>query len=243
MDCKISDVKSFKDCVMVSGDLLFEFHIICDNEGVRWTGLDKGHVSFIECNLSPDFFVEYDCPTPVEIIVDAQEFLNVIKRCNNNDTIILSSDDYKLHVRYVNDHGERNFELKYIDSVENTFNMPPIPFTVTDVPVPFKSLFEYMNDCLLYTTDVKLSIVNGAFTVGTNGDLGAYNGKINLDESYDDDISSVFNVDKLMIFKKFSVFDKLYFSGGNDMPCLFTVHDDSDDVCFKLMVANKIVEE
>ena len=243
MDCKISDVKSFKDCVMVSGDLLFEFHIICDNEGVRWTGLDKGHVSFIECNLSPDFFEEYDCPTPVEIIVDAQEFLNVIKRCNNNDTIILSSDDYKLHVRYVNDYGERNFELKYIDSVENTFNMPPIPFTVTDVPVPFKSLFEYMNDCLLYTTDVKLSIVNGAFIVGTNGDLGAYNGKINLDESYDEDISSVFNVDKLMIFKKFSVFDKLYFSGGNDMPCLFTVHDDSDDVCFKLMVANKIVEE
>lgn len=244
MECKISDVKTFKDCVMVSSEVLFEFHIMCDKDGMRWTGLDKSHVSFIECVLSSEFFVEYTCHTPVEIVIDGGEFQKVIKRCNNSDDIMLVSDDYKLHVKYLNDNGERNFELNYIDDVENSFNLPDIPFSRNNVPVPFKTLFEYMDDCLLYTNHVKLEFIEDTLNVTAAGDLGAYKGKIKLDEEYNGaTVSGVFNIDKLKIFKKFSTFDELYLCLGHNMPCLFMVKDVLDNIGFKLMVAPRIMQD
>ncbi len=243
MRCKINDVKTFKDCVMVSSEILFNFHIICDKEGIRWTGMDKAHVSFIECVFSSDFFESYDYETPVELIVDGNEFQNVIKRCGNSEDIVLVSDEYKLHIKYLNGKNERNFELNYVDEMDNSFNLPNIPFKRTDVEIPKKLLFEYMEDCQLYTTTVNLKLDKDSLIVAADGDLGAYNGKIYLDGKEGESCSSIFSIDKLKVFKKFSTFDELYLSLSQNMPCLFVVKDAMDSVRVKLMVANRISEQ
>lgn len=240
MKAKIIDVKTFKEAVIVSSDVLFEFQIECSSEGIRWVGLDKGKVCFIQSEFKTEFFEEYECDRPEKIIIDSHEFFEVMKRATNKDILELSSNDYSLDIKYSNSKGERVFNIKYIDSVDYQPPMPKIPYTYSDLRVPFKEFFEYLNDCQLYSDTVKFEVKDDKLIIYSNADLGSYEGKINLDDKYDEAISSIFGINFLIQFKKFSEFDELYLSLGDDFPCSLKVKNEANGVECIILIANRI---
>lgn len=78
------------------------------------------------------------------------------------------------------------------------------------------------------------------FYIQSEGDMGNYKGSLQLDKHYGN-VKSSFQVANVDLFEKYSNFDDINLSLGNDMPMIITVK--SDDFESSLMVAPIFTEE
>ena len=82
----------FSTIIRTSSKLMDEIKLECDQDGVRFSGLDKSHICFMCSEFQPNHFLEYDCPEPVSLIIDTTELVKVFSRKKKDDKLIIRDE-------------------------------------------------------------------------------------------------------------------------------------------------------
>ena len=115
LECEITDTKTFKDIIQVTDKIVDEIKITCDNDGLRYSCLDRWHVSFITAEFGKDYFFTYKCEEPETLTVDTSELLNILKRAKSNDLLKISHDEANMILVFIGE-ATRTFRIRLIDA-------------------------------------------------------------------------------------------------------------------------------
>lgn len=135
LECEITDIRTFKDIIQVTDKIVDEIKITCDNDGMRYSCLDRGHVSFISADFNKDYFFTYNCEEPETLTVDSTELLNILKRAKSNDLLRISHDESNLILTFVGE-ATRTFRIRLIDAEYDNPTPPHIEYPVTRLNCP-----------------------------------------------------------------------------------------------------------
>lgn len=194
LKCEISDIRGFRDLVNVTDKIVDEIRFTCDGEGLRYSALDRGHISFISANLDKSFFYTYLCDEPETLTVDSGELLNVLKRGKSDDILSLSHDEGNL-ILVFDGKAKRRFRIRLIDAEYDNPTPPSIDFPV-NVEVGFKDWYESLKDVELYTDKVTIRGRDDQLFICGEGDKGSYEASLQvLDGLVDGAYESTFSLD------------------------------------------------
>lgn len=235
-----TSTKDFQVIMEVASKLLNEVKLECDNDGLRFSGLDKSHICFFNVDFHRQYFEEYNCPTPESLIVDSQEFLEVLKRMKNDDRLIIESNEYHLRILFLGE-ATRTFNLRLIDSDYDTPSMPGLEYPNTDVDVPFSEWIDYLKDCSLYDNKVNVKMREDQLGLSISGDKGSYESWYDVGEDGLETVQSTFSLEYLQKFNALSrISNFLLISLGKDMPLTIKIKDLAETLKVTLLLAPRI---
>ncbi len=239
MKFELKSWKKFKDTILASELMLDEIKFEADSDGLRFRGLDKSHVAFMNLDIKKEYFDTYEIDLPETCIIDVGELVKVLKRIKSNDVLrfIFSEDD--LIIQF---DGEalRTFKIRMIDMVYDAPMLPNLNYEC-EVDVDLKELRESIKDCELYDDRVKISTDEQNVHITAEGGLGDYQSIIPVDTKLES-VESVFSLEWLKRFFKIGdISDIVTLKMGNTKPILLNFEDDELIVMF--LLAPRIEEE
>ena len=237
-----TSTKDFQTIMEVTDKLLSEIKLECDNDGIRFSGLDKSHICFIKVDFDKSYFESYLCEKPETLIVDTGDFLNVLKRMKLDDRLIIESKEDSLIVKFEGE-ATRTFRIYLIDAEYDTPMMPTLSYPNEDLEVSFKYWIDSLKDCKLYDQKVKLLLGEAQLYLICNGDKGSYESVYELDNVVNGCQSS-FSIDFLERFNALGrVSNMVYLSLGDNMPLTLRVKDLLESLSVTLLLAPRIEAE
>lgn len=238
----LNDIKSFKSILSVAETILTEVKFELDNDGLRFRGMDGGHTSYFEADFKKDCFLSYDLDEIDSIIIDTHDMNTILKRVKNTDDATIIINDDVLTIQVLSDGNEKSFKLNSIDMEYDSPNMPLIEYPVS-ADVDFNKFKDNVMDANLYDDRLRVKVVESNLIIHNKSMIGSYESKLQLDEDYQGNLSSVFSMNLISKFLKLSTLsNNVEISLGSDMPILFTLVDDFEDITIKLLIA-PIIEE
>ena len=224
LECEITDIRTFKDIIQVTDKIVDEIKITCDNDGMRYSCLDRGHVSFISADFNKDYFFTYNCEEPETLTVDSTELLNILKRAKSNDLLRISHDESNLILTFVGE-ATRTFRIRLIDAEYDNPTPPNIEYPVTRLE--------------LYTDKITIKTNGDQLLVSGEGDKGSYEAELQaLDNNADRAYKSTFSLDHVK--KLSSVSGSFYLSFGTDMPILLESMNEMEGYSYGMLIAPRI---
>lgn len=238
----LNDIKVFKSILSVAETILTEVKFELDNDGLRFRGMDGGHTSYFEADFKKDCFLSYDLDDIDNIIIDTHDMNTILKRVKNTDDATIIIDDDILTIQVLSDDNEKLFKLNSIDMEYDSPNMPLIEYPVS-ADVDFNKFKDNVMDANLYDDRLRVKVEESNLIIHNKSMIGSYESKLQLDEDYQGNLSSVFSMNLISKFIKLSTLsNNVEISLGSDMPILFTLVDDFEDITIKLLIA-PIIEE
>lgn len=238
----LNDIKSFKSIISVAETILTEVKFELDNDGLRFRGMDGGHTSYFEADFKKDCFLSYDLDEIDSIIIDTHDMNTILKRVKNTDDATIIINDDVLTIQVLSDGNEKSFKLNSIDMEYDSPNMPLIEYPVS-ADVDFNKFKDNVMDANLYDDRLRVKVEESNLIIHNKSMIGSYESKLQLDEDYQGNLSSVFSMNLISKFLKLSTLsNNVEISLGSDMPILFTLVDDFEDITIKLLIA-PIIEE
>ena len=239
MKFKLSNIKNFKDSIITAEQMLDEIKFEADNDGVRFRGLDRSHVAFINLDIKSDYFDEYEIMNPESCIVDTSELVKVLKRSKSNDTLVFSFDAEEIKIQFIGT-ATRTFKIKQVDMEYDSPMMPNIEYPIS-IDVDYKQLQDIVKDAELYSDKLTISTEDQELKIISNGNFGEYISTVPLLVNLKN-CSSVFSLDWLKkFFKLTSVSDVVNVNMGTDMPLLLDFEDE-DGLNVTFLLAPRIEE-
>lgn len=238
LECEITDTKTFKDIIQVTDKIVDEIKITCDNDGMRYSCLDRGHVSFISADFNKDYFFTYNCEEPETLTIDSTELLNILKRAKSNDLLRISHDESNLILTFVGE-ATRTFRIRLIDAEYDNPTPPHIEYPVTRLELSFKDWWDTVKDLELYTDKITIKTNGDQLLVSGEGDKGSYEAELQaLDNNADRAYKSTFSLDHVK--KLSSVSGSFYLSFGTDMPILLESLNGMEGYSYGMLIAPRI---
>lgn len=238
----LNDIKGFKSILSVAETILTEVKFELDNDGLRFRGMDGGHTSYFEADFKKDCFLSYDLDEIDSIIIDTHDMNTILKRVKNTDDATIIINDDVLTIQVLSDGNEKSFKLNSIDMEYDSPNMPLIEYPVS-ADVDFNKFKDNVMDANLYDDRLRVKVEENNLIIHNKSMIGSYESKLQLDEDYQGNLSSVFSMNLISKFLKLSTLsNNVEISLGSDMPILFTLVDDFEDITIKLLIA-PIIEE
>ena len=213
----LNDNNAFKQAFEAISVIVDEVICIVDSEGFRVSALDRSHIAFVNLDLKPNAFDEFDSETPEKIAIDTSEFMKVLKRIKKTDILELSLDDGNLIIGFKGD-VDREFKIRLID-VEYEQPQPPAIEYSSSVEVPSNLVKDCITDMDLFSDKLDFMFDEDYFRVRTNGEFGDADVKYIHGEDIHEVVRATYSIPKLQeIFKasKFSEYVRICI--GNDMP-------------------------
>ena len=239
----LSNVKEFKNIFTVAETILTEIKLECDNDGMRFRGLDGGHTSFFEANFKKSYFTTYELDTVDNIIIDTNEINKIFKRIKNDDDISIIIDTNFLLIKVSSEKNEKTFKLNSVDMEYDSPNIPNIEYPVS-FNINFKEFKETVTDANLYEDRLRMRVESDNLIIFNNSMMGEYESKLKLETSYEDTYTSTFAMDLInRIFKLTSLSNEISINMGTDMPMLMTLTDLFEDIEVRFLIAPRIEED
>ncbi len=215
------DITQIKSSFEAISSIVSEVQIkVSSDEGLTLDALDKSHITLIHFNLKPDYFDEFECPEPLKLDVDADEFYKIMKRGKSDDIMILSADEGNLIIIYEGLSGhERKFKTRLIEIYGEMPAPPEIPYVNDEITVNTKLLKQSVEDMELVGDRVVMKVDEDNFRMESEGDYGDAFMKVLHGKKIEQEVKSVFSLEKIKEMTKadkFSDISKLYI--GNDLP-------------------------
>lgn len=236
----ITTAKEFKNILSVAEAILTEIKLECDNDGIRFRGLDGSHTSFLEVNFNKSYFSDFRLEELDNIIIDASELNKIFKRIKNDDEITFKIGDDVLTIEVASETNEKTFKLNGIDMEYDSPRMPSIDYPV-NVDVNFKEFKENVMDANLYENKLRIKVEDNNLVIFNRGLMGEYESKLKLEQEFEKQYISVFSMDLInRIFKLTTLSDKINISMGTDMPMLMMLSDAFEEINVKFLTAPRI---
>ena len=239
----LSNVKEFKNIFTVAETILTEIKLECDNDGMRFRGLDGGHTSFFEANFKKSYFTSYELDNVDNIIIDTSEINKIFKRIKNDDDISIVIDTNFLLIKVSSEKNEKTFKLNSVDMEYDSPNMPNIEYPVS-FTINFKEFKENVTDANLFEDRLRMKVESDNLIIFNNSMMGEYESKLKLETSYETTYTSTFSMELInRIFKLTSLSNEININMGTDMPMLMTLNDLFEDIEVKFLTAPRIESE
>lgn len=239
----LSNVKEFKNIFTVAETILTEIKLECDNDGMRFRGLDGGHTSFFEANFKKSYFTSYELDNVDNIIIDTSEINKIFKRIKNDDDISIVIDTNFLLIKVSSEKNEKTFKLNSVDMEYDSPNMPNIEYPVS-FTINFKEFKENVTDANLFEDRLRMKVESDNLIIFNNSMMGEYESKLKLETSYENTYTSTFSMELInRIFKLTSLSNEININMGTDMPMLMTLNDLFEDIEVKFLTAPRIESE
>ena len=240
MKFKLDNIKGFKEAIVTAEQMLDEIKFEADTDGVRFRGLDRSHVAFVNMIIRSDYFEEYEIDLPESCIVDSQELVKVLKRSKSDDSLIFSFDESNIKIQFVG-KAKRTFKIKQVDMEYDAPSLPNIEYPI-EIDVDYKQLQDTVKDAELYSEKVTIATEDQELKIISTGNFGEYVSNIPLLVSLQK-CASVFSLDWLKKFFKLSnISDVVTINMGNNMP-LFLSFEDEDGLEVDFLLAPRIEED
>lgn len=237
----LSDTSMFKSAFEAISTIVDEIKCVIDSEGFRITAIDRSHIAFVGLDLKPTVFDEFECDVPDNITIDTDEFMKILKRMKNSDTLTLTSEEGNLVIKLTGD-VEREFKIRLID-IEYESPEPPALDPPVSVEVPSNLVKDCLADMALFSEKLYFMIDEDYFKVVTDGEFGDAEVKYLHGETVTEFVKSCFSIPKLQeMFKasKFSEFCEINL--GNDIPLILKFKLLSDDGELRFLLAPRLEE-
>ncbi|MEM0212400.1 MAG: proliferating cell nuclear antigen (pcna) [Candidatus Methanomethylicia archaeon] len=176
----ISDVKVWRNIIDSISELIDEANFVATTNGISLRAMDPSHVAMVEVELPSSFFDEYECSETMNIGVNLDEFMKILRRGSSSDKLEIEvSSDRKLKITF-SDKAKRYFSIPLLDLSWEELTSPSIEFNVYSRLV--SEVFEdAIKDASLISDFVKISADKDFLIISASGDRGDVEVKLSED--------------------------------------------------------------
>lgn len=240
---ELLDNKIFKEAFDSISKIVDEVVCDVDSSGFHVTAIDRSHICFVELNLEPSVFEEFECSKPERLCIDTQEFMRILKRAKKNDVLRLGNDEGNLIISFIGD-VDRTFKIRLIDMDYESPKAPAIELPC-GVNVDSGLIKDAIGDMELFSDKLYFLINPEYFIVNSDGEFGDasfqyLHGENGISES----VKSSFSINKLKdIFTASKFSDIVNINLGTDMPMIIDFELITGDGDLKFLLAPRIEAE
>lgn len=231
----------FKDAFESISAIIDEIIIVIDSDGFRVRALDRSHISFVNLELKPSVFDEFECDTPEKISIDTAEFMKILKRMKNSDVLRLTSDEGNFIIKFIGD-VDREFKIRLIDT-EYEIPQPPALEPPVRVNVPSGLVKDTLVDMELFGEKLYILVDGDYFKVTSDGEFGEADVRYLHGEEVSESVRACYNIDKLKdMFKASKFSEDVEVALGTDMPLTLKFKLSSGDGEIGFLLAPRLEE-
>lgn len=214
----LSDNSVFKEAFEAISSIVDEIVCIIDSDGFRVTAMDRSHISFVNLDLKPTLFDEFECEVPEKITIDTSEFIQVLKRMKKTDIFSLTCDEGNVIIGLKGD-VTREFKIRLIDIEYESPQPPHIEYPVSISDIPSDLVKDAINDMELFSDKLNFVIDEDYLRIESDGEFGTADVKYLHGGDVTELAEACFAIPKLKEMFKASKFSKdLTMNLGTDMP-------------------------
>ena len=175
----ISDVSLLRDSIDTISQLIGEGIFNLKKEGISLVATDRAMVAVVRFDLKKEAFDEYECNKEDSIGVNIENFLQIIRRANSADKIILelSEDKSKLKIEMLGS-GVRKFSIPLLDISKGEIpEIDQLDFS-TKMQVKTDVIEEGINDADIISDSIIIETEGETLIMKTEGDSSSVESKI-----------------------------------------------------------------
>lgn len=229
MRVEYASAKTFADIFQVIKKTVPEAVLVFNEKGMRMSTLDPSRVMYIDLFINKSAFTEYEVEGTVELPINIDDFVKVIKRGKKKDRLVLKhSGDNFIEIEFQGT-AKRKFRLplisvdkiEFIDSID-------LPFTAKIV-VTGGIMKDIIRDIKLISDSVKLIATKEdnipKFIMKAESEISEYT--MELDETYEglysieiqEEASATYGIEYFSVpFSKVGASDEVEINFGNEIP-------------------------
>lgn len=219
-----------------------EVQIELDNDGLRLNAIDQSHITFVHLELEADSFDEYMIEEPLSFIISTDEFMKILSRSKNDDSLTLKSTNTQLIITFKG-NATRTFKINLID---DDYESPIPPNINYDFQCTFQTrdLKTVLSDVGVFSDKLKLEHeTSGDYLIikGFN-DFGETVSKYPIKTSSEEPVNSTYSLDKIRDFMKSEKFsEEILIKSGENIPLIIEFR--CDDGVLSYLLAPRIEQE
>ena len=238
----LSDSNILKTSFDAISSIVDEVQMQADTEGLRLDALDRSHITFVHLELKSSIFDIYSNDEPLQINVDTEELMKVLKRGRSDDMVELTVDEGNLIITFEGE-ARRTFKIRLIDIEYEPPTPPELEFP-TEFEIPFNLLKSSIQDIDIVSDKISLIIDQDKFTASAEGEFGDAKIEYLHGEKIEENVKSVFSLEKIKEMLKADKFsESAVLKLGNDMPLNLTMKMPSDEGELSFLLAPRIESE
>ncbi|MEN3047260.1 MAG: proliferating cell nuclear antigen (pcna) [Candidatus Caldarchaeales archaeon] len=142
-------------------------------ESVRLTAMDPAHISLVDMELRREAAEEYRVTKEVEITLNFEDLVKLLRRARKNEALVLSYDDEvrRLTLSLVDVRGgkERDFVVNTLEPMGGTINPPKLSFEAW-ARVSSDEFYEAIEDAKAISDAVRITIRPDALIILAKGE-------------------------------------------------------------------------
>ena len=191
LEFRLDDWNILKNIFTNINEIIDEIVIECTFDGLKFKGIDRGHVCFFEGNLSKDLFDEYYVDDFMFLYLDLEELVKVLKRGNNKDSLLFKADMEVINV-ILKSNNNRTFTITQLDIQSEMRDMPKLEYT-TIFNCDFDIIKNSLKDADIYSDRLTITCEDNMLILSCDGVKGKYKNEYEL-EFDGDNCSSVYTI-------------------------------------------------
>ena len=219
---ELTNWKQFKSIIETTEKIMDEIIFTADNEGLRFSVLDRGHTSFFNSDFKNSYFDEFYLDDYETFGVDTKELLKVLKRGKSDDLMKVEVNNFKITIIF-DGKSKRTFYINQIDIDYDAPTMPQIKHPVNE-EISFKEFRDTIKDCELFDERFTIETKEHIITISNDGEFGGYSGEMITDSELEN-TTSHFAIEKISEVFKLAISDDMILQVGNDIPLILKWED------------------
>lgn len=238
---KLDDWVVFKNIFINIYEIIDEMMIECTYEGLRFKGIDRGHVCFFEGEISKDLFDEYNLEDCLLLYLDLFELIKIFKRGKGKDTLVFEADTEIIQIIF-EDKTKRSFQLtQLIDLNDEMRDLPSLDYNVV-FECDYESINNSLKDADLYSDRLTFICEDNVLELSCEGAKGKYKNECPISVDVDGSYQSTYTVGWLSkIFNTKLTSNNFKIHMGTDYPMLIEI--DLENVKMKYLLAPRLQNE
>lgn len=242
MKLELYNPSIFKEVFDTISHIVDECKLEFDNLGMRINALDKSHIVFISLEFKYHLFDTYEVPDPESVFIDTLQFLNVLKRCKNDNVLKMETNDNNLILTFEGD-ATKTYHIRLIDNDYEVAKPPAIVLPVK-VNAPSNLIKDTLSDMELFSENFKISVDEDYIRLFTDGQIGDTEMKYLHGANIAEYVKSSYSIDKVKdIFRCSKLSEEVELDIGNDMPIVITFRLVTGDGLVSFLLAPRLEEQ
>lgn len=238
----LEDFKNFKSILNTACMFLEELKFMVDNDGLRFSMLDKAHISFFSANFKKDYFDTYELEEIDNFTIDTAELEKVLKRGKNGEKLqIIVNDSYMILTFIREDGNERIFKLNLIDPDYDS-PVPPNILYAVNPEISFKEFKEALKDVQVNSEQVEIKVGGTNLVLSSAEEEEKSKTNIPIIDEIENTYKSRYSIPKIQEIFNLD-FDNVTVKIGNDKPLVLAFTDVFEEVNVEYLLAPRIGED
>ena len=196
----LNDTKLFSNIFDTVSNILESGALKIRHDGLYVSGLDSSHVSFIKLELDKSDFKSYEYTKDIDIGINFNDFVKIIKSgFNNEDVIISCKDSDRLDICFNGGSFKKRYTLKLIYIDQEDMDISDLDYQM-ELEIRSKIFHNLINSILITeSTDIIFGINKHILNIKSEGDYS----DIDIQLNKGSDISSKIKYKKDPVKNKF----------------------------------------